>query len=358
MGSDRFSSDNKKKNVNLLKQLLATNLDNKKTSNPLETLFSDLDLGSLEDLLQRNKKSHDDFDHKKKRHHNDFDHKKKHHDDDCHDKKKCCHDDDCHDKKKHHHDDCHDKKKHHHDDCHDKKKCCHDDGGDMKMFHKDDCGCHKDPCKKCFKHDCDCEKCKCPCDAAAAVCALIGKIFWVLKDPELVTEPPELPAPAPEPPAVDKLVLIRLLKKLIKRLEKDCKIKSSLLDDADELMWWLMAAEEEVPSVLIWKIKKFLKDLLKCLGLKKDDCIGHDLFFPGFPGVPPEEPEEPEEPGTGTGTITERLLSGLFQQVEITTPTGTYVGTLVTVQDDYIALVEANGTRLIAIDTIQTFSIG
>jgi hypothetical protein len=337
MGSDRFSSDNKKKTVNILKQLLANNLDTKKTSNPLETLLSDLDLRSLEDLLQKNKKSHDDFDHKKKRRHDDFDHKKKHDHDDCHDKKK------------HDHDDCHDKKKHDHDDCHDKKKHDHDDRGDIKVFHKDDCGCHKDPCKKCFKHDCDCEECKCPCDATAAVCALIGKIFWVLKDAELVPEPEPVPVPEPpEPPEVDKLVLIRLLKKLSNRLEKDCKIKASLLDDLDELIWWLTAAEE-VPPMLNWKIKKFLKDLLKCLGLKKADCI-HD-FFP-FPTPP--EPPEPEPPVSST--LAEKLLGALGLQVTITTPTDSFTGTLVTVQTDYVAIVDG-GTTLIAIDTIVTFDI-
>ncbi|KQU16209.1 hypothetical protein ASG61_29175 [Bacillus sp. Leaf75] len=337
MGSDRFSSDNKKKTVNILKQLLANNLNTKKTSNPLETLLSDLDLRSLEDLLQKNKKSHDDFDHKKKCHHDDFDHKKKHDHDDCHDKKK------------HDHDDCHDKKKHDHDDCHDKKKCCHDDRGDIKMFHEDDCGCHKNPCKKCFKHDCDCEECKCPCDAAAAVCALIGKIFWVLKDAELVPEPEPLPVPElPDPPEVDKMVLIRLLKKLSKRLEKDCKIKASLLDDLDELTWWLTAAEE-VPPMLNWKIKKFLKDLLKCLGLKKADCI-HDFF--SFPTPP--APPEPEPPGSST--LAEKLLGALGLQVTITTPTDSFTGTLVTVQTDYVAIVDG-GTTLIAIDTIVTFDI-
>ncbi|MBZ6484009.1 hypothetical protein [Priestia aryabhattai] len=348
MGSDRFSSGKKKRNVDILKQLL-NNLDTSPTQNPSssETLLSGLDLSSLEDLMRQNRKSHDMFDHKKKkRHHDDFDHKKKHdHDDFDH-------------KKKHHHDDCHDKKKHDHDDCHDKKKCCHDDGGDKKMFHKDDWDFHKNPCKKCFKHDCDCEICKCPCDAAAAVCSIVGRIFWELKataDVEMDVELPVPPAPeAPEAPEVNKEKVIWLLKKLSKILDKDCKIKSSLLDDLDDLTWWLVASEE-VQSVLIWKIKKFLKDLLKCLGLKKEHCI-HDLFsFP--PVTPPEGPEEPEEPGTGTGTISEQLLGAMLQVVTITTPTGVYTGTLVTVQTDYIAIIEPTGTRLIAIDTIQTFSI-
>ncbi|PGK30317.1 hypothetical protein CN902_12255 [Priestia megaterium] len=327
MGSDRFSSGRKKKNVDILKQLL-NNLDTSPTKklSSSETLLSGLDLDSLEDLMRKNKKSHDMFDHKKKkRHHDDFDHKKKHD----------------------------------HDDCHDKKKCCHDDGGDKKMFHKDDCGCHKDPCKK---HDWDCEKCKCPCDAKAAVCALVGKIFGVLGGPILLDpadplEPvdPAEPVDPPETPPINKKLLVLLLKKLQKVLEKDCKIKESLLDELEELSWWLIATPGDVSPALKWKIKKFLKDLLKCLDLKKEHCI-HDLFsFP--PVTPPTEPEEPEEPGTGTGTISEQLLGAMLQVVTITTPTGAYTGTLVTVQTDYIAIIEPTGTRLIAIDTIQTFSI-
>lgn len=338
MGSDRFSSDKKKTNVDILKQLL-NSLDTTPTQNSSssETLLSGLDLGSIEDLLRRNKKSHDMFDHKKKkRHHDDFDHKKKHHDD------------------------WHDKKKHDHDDCHDKKKCCHDDGGDKKMFHKDDCGCHKDPCEK---HDWDCEKCKCPCDAAAAVCALVGKIFGVLGGPTLLdpadpadpVDPvdPADPADPPENP-IDKKLLVILLKKLQKVLEKECKIKDSLLDELEELIWWLISTPGYVSPPLTWKIKKFLKDLLKCLGLKKEHCI-HDYYPYPSPTPTPPEPPEPEVPES---TIRERLLSAVFQQVEVTTPTGTYVGTLVTVQTDYIVIVEPTGTRLIAIDTIQTFSIG
>ncbi|MEH7607071.1 hypothetical protein [Priestia megaterium] len=326
MGSDRFSSGKKKKNVDILKQLL-NNLDTSPSgkSNSSETLLSGLDLGSLEDLMRKNKKSHDMFDHKKKkRHHDDFDHKKKHD----------------------------------HDDCHDKKKCCHDDGGDKKMFHKDDCGCHKDPCKK---HDWDCEKCKCPCDAKAAVCALVGKIFGVLGGPILLDpadplEPvdPAEPVEPPETPPINKKLLVLLLKKLQKVLEKDCKIKESLLDELEELIWWLIVTPGYVSPPLKWKIKKFLKDLLKCLGLKKEHCI-HDYYpYPPGPGAPGEEPEEP---GTGTGTILEQLSGALLQEITVTTPTGSYTGTLVTVQTDYIAIVEPAGTRLIAIDTIQTFSV-
>ncbi|WP_426644609.1 hypothetical protein P5616_028615 (plasmid) [Priestia aryabhattai] len=351
MGSDRFSSGKKKKNVDILKQLL-NNLDTSLTekSNSSETLLSGLDLGSLEDLMRKNKKSHDMFDHKKKkRHHDDFDHKKKHDHDDCHDKKK------------HDHDDCHDKKKHDHDDCHDKKKCCHDDGGDKKMFHKDDCGCHKDPCKK---HDWDCEKCKCPCDAKAAVCALVGKIFGLLGGPvaweaDLALDP--VAEEAAVDPAADatglpnKYIVIVALKKLQKILEKDCKIKESLLEELEDLIEILKHTPGYyIYPIVKWKIKKFLKDLLKCLGLKKEDCIYDFYPYPGG-GTPPTTPETPEAPELGT--IGEQLSGALLQEITVTTPTGVYTGTLVTVQTDYIAIVEPAGTRLIAIDTIQTFSV-
>ncbi|MED4155941.1 hypothetical protein [Priestia aryabhattai] len=355
MGSDRFSSDKKKKNVDILKQLLNT-LDTSPTGNSSssEPLLSGLDLGSLEDLLRRNRNSHDMFDHKKKkRHHDDFDHKKKHDHDDCHDKKK------------HDHDDCHDKKKHDHDDCHDKKKCCHDDGGDKKMFHKDDCGCHKDPCKK---HDWDCEKCKCPCDAQAAVCALVGKIFGLLGGPTALGEDLALDPVMEEEAAVDpaaeatgspnKYYVTLHLKKLQKILEKDCKIKESLLEELDDLIWILKSTHGTyIYPIVKWKIKKFLKDLLKCLGLKKEHCI-HDYYpYPYPPGTGAPGEEGPTEPGTGTGTILERLSGALLQEITVTSPTGVYTGTLVTVQTDYIAIIEPAGTRLIALDTIQTFSV-
>jgi hypothetical protein len=55
-------------------------------------------------------------------------------------------------------------------------------------------------------------------------------------------------------------------------------------------------------------------------------------------------------------TVRERLLALLTDQVVITTPTGLYAGILVTVQVDYIAIVNATGTYLIPIDGIQTFT--
>jgi len=67
-------------------------------------------------------------------------------------------------------------------------------------------------------------------------------------------------------------------------------------------------------------------------------------------------PTVPTVPTTPIVTIRQQLLDLVADQVAITTPTGIYVGTLVTVQVDYIAVVNAVGTYLIPIDEITAFT--
>ncbi|MEO2228375.1 hypothetical protein [Priestia megaterium] len=224
MGSNGFSSERKQKRVDLLKQLLDTNISTQGSSNPLEALLSGLDLGSLEGLMQKNKKSHhDDWDSKKKRHHDDcsdhdWDHKKKHDHDDCGCKKK-----------KHDHDDCGcKKKKHDHDDCGCKKK---------KHDHDDCCDCK------------DKKRCKCPDVVACAVCNLIGQIFDETNRSELIS----------------------LLTQLSNRLKK-CKIREGLLIRLSRLIAELNAGTGPVSPDLLARIAVFLEDLLECLGFEVGDC--------------------------------------------------------------------------------------
>ncbi|WP_318618912.1 hypothetical protein [Priestia megaterium] len=240
MGSNGFSSERKQKRVDLLKQLLDTNISTQGSSNPLEALLSGLDLGSLEGLMQKNKKSHhDDWDSKKKRHHDD------------------CSDHDWDHKKKHDHDDCGcKKKKHDHDDC----------GCKKKKHNHDDCGCkdhkhHKDPCDKCFKHDCCCKKknrrrCKCEPGVKNMICSLIEEIFAVLDTASAGT-------------------LLDFLDNDLRNLLDDCKIPQKLLDELDRLVEEL---EEITPpttkpsAALLEEIEEFLEDLLKCLGFRRGEC--------------------------------------------------------------------------------------
>ncbi|MFE0565568.1 hypothetical protein ACFW1D_24145 [Priestia megaterium] len=266
MGSNGFSSDKKQNRVNLLKLLLDINLPTQGSSNPLETLLSGLDSGSLEDLLQKNKKSHhDDWDSKKKRHHddcNDWDHKKKHDHDDCGCKKKKHDHDDWDHKKKHDHDDCGcKKKKHDHDDCGcKKKKHDHDDCGCKKKKHDhDDCCCKK---KEHDHDDCCCEKkkrkrCKCKPGVKETICDLIEQIFEELE----------------ETGGADATDLRELLVALRNLLE-DCSVPDKLLDELDRLIDELTPPPTTLPMDLLEDIEDFLEDLLKCLGLRRGECEG------------------------------------------------------------------------------------
>jgi hypothetical protein len=85
--------------------------------------------------------------------------------------------------------------------------------------------------------------------------------------------------------------------------------------------------------------------LINALG-RLEECVG---------GCPPRT-DAPTVPVTPVTTVRERLLGLLTDQVVVTTATGVYPGTLVTVQTDYIAIVASNGTYLIPIDEIQTFT--
>lgn len=405
MGSNGFSSERKQKRVDLLKQLLNTNISTQGSSNPLEALLSSLDLGSLEDLMQKNKKSHhDDWDSKKKRHHDDcndhdWDHKKKHDHDDCGCKKK-----------KHDHDDCGCKKKHDHDDCGCKKK------------HDHDCCC-KDKNKK---------RCKCSTVVKGQVCDIISDIFAELENAQ-----------------PDSDVLIGLLEDLKNALQDCSHIPQGFFDTLEELIDLL--EEFGVTQGTINKITRFLNRLLQCLGFEPGDCgsdggggqgrcgcsaserdaiapviasicsnisgdvadVDVDKLFAdlnillglvdcirfnlrnqlenrierldpssnSFRGQLvalgnvlnrilrclglPELDCRPNPPSGGSApipvpspitTIRQRLLDLLADQVVITTPTGLYAGTLVTVQADYIAVVASTGTYLIPIDQIQTFT--
>ncbi|USL45770.1 hypothetical protein [Priestia megaterium] len=434
MGSNGFSSEKKRKRVDLLKLLLDTNISTQGSSNPLDALLSDLDLGSLEGLMQKNKKSHhDDWDSKKKRHHDDcsdhdWDHKKKRHHDDC----------GC-DKKKHDHHDWDHKKKHDHDDCGcSKKKHDHDDCGCSKKKHDhDDCGCKK---KKHDHDDCGCKKkkrCKCcPEDtqelrrAINAVCRALNAQNFSLEDlQDAITES-----------GLEDL------------LDNDC------IDDeiADDLLVLITAIlEDDLDEDTLVDFGRRLNDLRRCLGLRVSRCSPRDggggngectcdedattllasisALLCGIISAPildtdalftqldrlrdfletdaaacirdnlrnqlervvdrlfdfetdPEDiprgqlerlavrlrrlrqclglpailcPGPPSGGGGGGGgglTIREQLLDLVTDQVVITTPTAVVVGTLVTVQLDYIAVVDATGTTLIPLDEIEAFT--
>ncbi|GAB3064521.1 DUF2642 domain-containing protein [Virgibacillus ainsalahensis] len=67
--------------------------------------------------------------------------------------------------------------------------------------------------------------------------------------------------------------------------------------------------------------------------------------------TPPSE--VPGTPGTPT-TLRDVLLSLVNEQVEVTTPFGTVTGTLLSVRDDYIVIVEATGDQvLVRIESIE-----
>ena len=419
MGSNGFSSERKQKRVDLLKQLLDTNISTHGSSNPLEALLSGLDLGSLEGLMQKNKKSHhDDWDSKKKRHHDDcsdhdWDHKKKHDHDDCGCKKK-----------KHDHDDCGcKKKKHDHDDCGCKKK---------KHDH-DDCGCKK---KK---------RCKCCPDVTRDFREAINAICQLLNAATI-----NLPAL--------KIAVTELEELLLEN--EDC-VDEEIAEDLLELIDIIQAAATvaAIPPGTLDELGRQLNKLRRCLGLRvrvcgpgggdgqfECDCnpgqtiqILNDVFdvlvalesgtdaqvaaalaalvaqlnlppnvacvdatlraaiisFIGGLTPPLTDAQETaltellidlvlclglglnigpgqsvtslrvaleiflgrtSTPVTSITTVRQRLLDLLADQVVITTPTGLYAGTLVAVQTDYIAVVAPTGTYLIPLDQIQTFT--
>jgi hypothetical protein len=232
MGSNGFSSERKQKRVDLLKQLLDTNISTQGSSNPLEALLSGLDLGSLEGLMQKNKKSHhDDWDSKKKRHHDDcsdhdWDHKKKHDHDDCGCKKK-----------KHDHDDCGcKKKKHDHDDCGCKKK---------KHDH-DDCGCKK---KK---------RCKCCPDVTRDFREAINAICQLLNAATI-----NLPAL--------KIAVTELEELLLEN--EDC-VDEEIAEDLLELIDIIQAAATvaAIPPGTLDELGRQLNKLRRCLGLRVRVC--------------------------------------------------------------------------------------
>ncbi|WP_394514558.1 hypothetical protein [Priestia aryabhattai] len=406
MGSNRFSPENKQKRVDLLRQLLSSNLGTNPNSDSLESLLSRLDLGSLEDSMQTNKKRHDnEWDSKKKCHHDDeWDSKKKrHHDDEWDSKKKKHHDDECGCKKKKHHDgECGCKKKKHHHDCCD---CCCEDKN-----------------KK---------RCKCSTVVKGELCDIISDIFDELEN----TQP-------------DPDVLIGLLEDLKDAL-KDCShIPQGFFDTLDELIDLL--EESGATQGTINKITRFLNRLLQCLGFEPGDCGSDGGGGQGRCGCSPSErnaiapviasicsnisgdvadvdvdklfddltillglvdcirfnlrnqlenrierldpssnsfrgqlvalgnvlnrilrclglPELDCRPNPAGGntpipnpnpitTVRQRLLDLLTEQVAITTPTGVFAGTVVAVQTDYVAIVNSTGTALIPFDQIQTFS--
>ncbi|PAK45955.1 hypothetical protein [Priestia megaterium] len=422
MGSNGFSSERKQKRVDLLKQLLNTNISTQGSSNPLEALLSGLDLGSLEDLMQKNKKSHhDDWDSKKKRHHDDcsdhdWDHKKKHDHDDCGCKKK-----------KHDHNDWDHKKKHDHDDCGCKKK---------KHDH-DDCGCKKKKrCKCCpdvtqeFREAIN-EICRLlnagistPADLAALKAALEVLEDLLLDNEDCIDE--EI--------AEDLLELINIIQaaatvaaiplgtldELGRQLNKlrrclglrvrvcrpgggggggDCTdcgadfndIRNAinrvcaelrrnpnqfdlgdLQDDINDLVPFLDApcisdavrqlvtdttdvvlgadTLQELPADALTDLSDSLIVLRECIGVNNPDappCVPQVTPGGGEGGAPIPSP---------ITTIRQRLLDLLTEQVVITTPTAVFAGTVVTVQTDYVAIVNATGTALIPFDQIQTFT--
>ncbi|MFL0498906.1 hypothetical protein [Priestia megaterium] len=412
MGSNGFSSERKQKRVDLLKQLLDTNISTQGSSNPLEALLSGLDLGSLEGLMQKNKKSHhDDWDSKKKRHHDD------------------CSDHDGDHKKKRHHDDWDHKKKHDHDDC----------GCDKKKHDHDDCGCKK---KKHDHDDCGCKKkkrCKCCPDVTQEFRDAINEICRLLN---AGITPANLAA---------LKVALGVLEDLL--LENEDCIDEEIAEDLLELINIIQAAATvaDIPPGTLDELGRQLNKLRRCLGLRVRVCrpgggggqfecncnpgttiqilrdivaildaidTGGDVagtlaalqtrlgnppasgcvnsvlagLIINFPTpidtdalvnllidlalcvalgirIPPGQTVAqiraiienflgvtPTPPTTPLTTVRQQLLDLVADQVAITTPTGVYVGTLVTVQFDYIAVVNSVGTYLIPIDEITAFT--
>ncbi|OLO26736.1 hypothetical protein BTA37_27045 [Priestia megaterium] len=415
MGSNGFSSERKQKRVDLLKQLLDTNISTHGSSNPLEALLSGLDLGSLEGLMQKNKKSHhDDWDSKKKRHHDD------------------CSDHDWDHKKKHDHDDCGCKKKKHD----------HDDWDHKKKRHHDDCGCnghkhHKNPCDKCFKHDCCCKdkkKKRCNCDredtqalreAINAVCRAINATPFVrtLFDTALDALEPLLNNDCIDEDIVEDLTAIieaipttgpispELLGELGRQLNRlrrclglrfsvcspdggggdNCGTCDVLTRVRLRIAINAVCVELQAPTI---DLEELQADITVLLPLLTASCISNSVRIAvaqageavlllseldeealvelGLAltalrvciGIDTGQTCEPDfTPGGGgapipspISTIRQRLLDLLADQVVITTPTGIYGGTLVAVQADYIAVVAPTGTYLIPLDQIQTFT--
>jgi hypothetical protein len=408
-----------------LKQLLDTNISTHGSSNPLEALLSGLDLGSLEGLMQKNKKSHhDDWDSKKKRHHDDCDHKKKHDHDDCGCKKK-----------KHDHDDWDHKKKHDHDDCGcKKKKHDHDDCGCKKKKHDhDDCGCKKKKRCKCCPdvtrefRDAINEICRLlnagistPADLAALKVALGVLEDLLLEnedciDEEIAEDLLELiniiqaaaTVAAIPPGTLDELgrqlnklrrclglrvrvcrpgggdgqfecncnpgqtiQILRDIAAILEAIETGGNVDAAL--DALQQRLNLPPEQRCVNSILSGLILNFpqpvtdttalvniLVDLALCVALGIRIPPGQTVaqiraIIENFLGLTPTPPTTP--PTTPLTTIRQQLLDLVADQVAITTPTGIYTGTLVTVQFDYIAVVNAVGTYLIPIDEITAFT--
>ena len=402
MGLNRFSPENKQKRVDLLRQLLSNNLGTNPNSDSLESLLSRLDLGSLEDAMQTNKKRHD----------NEWDSKKKRH-----------HDDEWDSKKKHDHEDCGCKKKQHdHDNCGCKKKKHHHDG----------CGCKK-------KNRCTCDEC-----VTQEFRVVINEICRLLNAS-----------------TIDLTALKAALGELEELLleNKNC-VDKEIAEDLLDLIDIIQAATSvsAIPPGTLEELGIQLNKLRRCLGLKVRVCGpggGGDGEFecncnPGqtiqilrdvvavldaidtggdvqkalndlktrlsnppasrcvdpvlagliinFPPVtdqnedtlvnllvdlalcvalgiriPPGQsvsqirtaienyigvtiPVTPVTPVNPISTVRQRLLDLLTEQVAITTPSGVFAGTVVTVQTDYVAIVNATGTALIPFDQIQTFS--
>lgn len=80
--------------------------------------------------------------------------------------------------------------------------------------------------------------------------------------------------------------------------------------------------------------------------------LGIDLGGITIPSTP-TPPTPPTPPGTPT-TMRELLLSLVNEQVELTTPFGAVTGTLLAVRDDYVVLIEADGSQvLVRIDKVE-----
>ncbi|WP_456318547.1 DUF2642 domain-containing protein [Priestia megaterium] len=397
MGSNGFSSERKQKRVDLLKQLLDTNISTQGSSNPLEALLSGLDLGSLEGLMQKNKKSHhDDWDSKKKRHHDD------------------CNDHDWDHKKKHDHDDCGcKKKKHDHDDCGCKKKkrckCCPDVTQDFRDAINAICqllnaGISTPATLAALKEalgvleslleneDCIDEEIAEDLlvliniiQAAATVAAIppgtldelgrqLNKLRRCLGLRVRVCSPGggggdncgtcdvltrvrlriainavcvELQAP---PASFDLEELQADITVLLPLLTASC-ISNSVriaVEQAGEAVLLLSEPLTEQGEEALVALGVALTALRECIGIDTGQTCEPD-FTPGGGGAPIPIPS----PIT---TIRQRLLDLFGDQVVITTPTGSYPGTLVAVQADYVAVVAPTGTYLIPLDQIQTFT--
>ncbi|QLK09007.1 hypothetical protein BMG_5755 (plasmid) [Priestia megaterium] len=410
MGSNGFSSERKQKCVDLLKQLLDTNTSTQGSSNPLEAVLSGLDLGSLEGLMQKNKKSHhDDWDSKKKRHHDDcsdhdWDHKKKHHHDDC----------GC-EEKKHHHDDCGCKeKKHDHDDCGCKKKkrckCCPDVTQEFRQAINEICrllnagitstnlGALKDALAVLEDLLTENEDC-----VDKRIAEDLLELIDIIEDADTVSDIPlgTLDELGRQLNKLRRCLGLRVrvcrpggggggdctdcgadfndirnainrvcaelrrfpnqfnledlqddLEDLLPFLDLEC-ISDSVRNQVTDAATPILDAEslEDLDPDALTDLSESLIALRVCIGVNNPDAP------PCVPRVTP--------PGGGSGgapipspitTIRQRLLDLLADQVVITTPTGLYAGTLVAVQVDYIAVVAPTGTYLIPIDQIQTFT--